>query len=213
MIKVIACAIYKPYIEQLGIDETALEITYLEIQQHNHPKTLSKNIQKEIDQTKHVSKILILYGLCGNALLNIVCHDIPVVLIRVHDCLSILLGSKKRYEELFKDRLSSAWSCYALEENGSSWIDDKTYLQWCQLYDEETVSYLQECLSQECNIYVTMHLPKEYKYETKKEVIEGDLCFLKEILTLTSKELVILKPGQRLASSVDREEVFTIKED
>lgn len=213
MIKVIACAIFKPYIEHLGIDDTKFDITYLEIQQHNHPKKLSENMQKEIDNTKTASKILLLYGLCGNALLDIQCHNIPVIVLRVHDCLSVLLGSKKRYEQLFKERLSSAWSCLALEQNGASWINDKTYQSWCQKYDEETALYLQACLMQECNIYITMHLPEESRYETKKEVIEGNLCFLKDILALTSNQLVILKPGQRIVNSIERDEVFRIKED
>lgn len=212
MIKVIACAIYQPYIEHLALEQS-LDITYLEIQQHNYPKTLSKNIQKEIDRTKNATKIIILYGLCGNALLEIKARDIPLVLVRVHDCLSVLLGSKKRYHTLFNHRLSSAWSCYSLQQKGVQWVDEKTYQTWNNVYDEETIQYLQSCLCKKCDIYIYLHLPKEQIEESIKEVIVGDLQFLKDILTLQSKELVELKKGQYLTNSLDLEEVFTIKEE
>ena len=85
------------------------EFVYLDIQQHNQPHTLAKNIQKEIDKSRGDEKIIVLYGLCGNALVEIQARNIPVYLVRVHDCLTVLLGSKQRFVIIFKS-LSSSWS-------------------------------------------------------------------------------------------------------
>lgn len=117
MYKVIACSIYKPYIEELDIDQNQYSMTYLSIHQHNQPQKLARSIQQEIDQTNDdVDTIIVLYGLCGGALLKIQANDIPVIVIKVHDCMSILLGSKEKYNNLTKNNASISWSCYALKQ-------------------------------------------------------------------------------------------------
>ncbi len=162
MIKIIACEVFKPYIELLGIHE---DIEYLEIESHNDPHKLSKMIQKKIDESQNDSKILLIYGLCGNALLDIQARKTPVYIVKVHDCLSILLGSKERFMALFQDRFSAGWSYY-----------------------------LKSLFNPPKDIYVSFQMDKEKTYEKKyKEVIQGDLSFLKDILDMNSQELLEIK--------------------
>lgn len=186
MIKIISCEIFKPYIETLNLD---LDITYIEIEGHNYPKRLSKQIQKEIDKCKGYEKIILLYGLCGNAMLNIEARDIPLLIVRVHDCLSILLGSKERFNQLFRDRLSVGWSCYSLEGNQSSFDD----------YDDEDREYLESILHPKKDIYVTFDLDEDIDYaKNYNEVIKGDLSFLRDIISNRSKELLELNNNEKL---------------
>lgn len=182
MIKIIACEVFKPYIELLGIHE---DIEYLEIESHNDPHKLSKMIQKKIDESQNDSKILLIYGLCGNALLDIQARNTPVYVVKVHDCLSILLGSKERFMALFQDRFSAGWSCYSLEVKPCQSFDQ---------YDEEEQEYLKSLFNPPKDIYVSFQMDKEKTYEKKyKEVIQGDLSFLKDILDMNSQELLEIK--------------------
>jgi hypothetical protein len=45
--------------------------------------------------------IVLAYGLCGGAPAGIVARDLPVVLPRAHDCISLLLGGRDRDEREF----------------------------------------------------------------------------------------------------------------
>lgn len=213
MIKVIACKIYEYYILQLEYNFTNYEFIYLDIQQHNYPHTLAKQIQKEIDKGKNYEKIIILYGLCGNALLEIKARNIPVYIIKVHDCLSVLLGSKRRFNQLFKERLSVSWSCYSLKENNYDFYNDQQYSKWCQQYDQETANYLKNILMKENNIYLTYNYKDDQEFIENKELIEIDLKFLKDILLFKSTEVVRLYKNTRIVSSEEINEVFKIKED
>lgn len=210
MIKVIACSIFKIYIEQLDIDLSNYQFTYLEINQHNQPNLLASKIQEEIDLIKDAERIIILYGLCGNALLSIKAISIPLTLIKVHDCLSVLLGSKQRFNEQFGHRLSSSWTCLSLKKAGYDLYQDDKYEEWLELYDEETANYLKETLSSNASIYISFNLADE-QINDEFEVIKGDLSFLKDILTNKSKELIDLYNNQSIVISNDINDVFKIK--
>ena len=213
MIKVIACKIYEYYISQLDLSLDNYEFVYLDIQQHNQQHTLAKNIQKEIDKSRGDEKIIVLYGLCGNALVEIQARNIPVYLVRVHDCLTVLLGSKQRFKQLFSNRLSSSWSCYSLKVNGCNVYEDEQYLKWCQRYDQETADYLKSQLQTQDNVYLIYNYCDDVPFLKNQEQIKIDLKFLKQILLQTSNELVILEKNQKVVISSDIDQVFEIMEE
>ena len=43
------------------------------------------------------------YGLCGNGLAGVEARSIPLVLPRAHDCITLLMGSRTRFESYFQD--------------------------------------------------------------------------------------------------------------
>lgn len=179
MMKIIACEIFRPYLELLSVES---DIDYLEMESHHYPHKLTRMIQEKIDNSKGYSQILLLYGLCGNALLDIQVRDIPIYVVRVHDCLGILLGGHQRFERLFHDRLSSGWSCYSLECQKHLCFDE---------YDCEEREYLESIFHSWKHIYVSFQMDKEKEYAKRySEVIIGDLNFLKEIVTLHSTQLL-----------------------
>ncbi len=208
MIKIISCAIFKPYIEQLALDKKFYQIVYLDIQQHNQQKQLSKSIQYEIEITKNVSNIIILYGLCGGALLSIYTKKTPLTIVRVHDCLAILLGSKKRYREITHSNPSLQWSCYSLQK--SNYLND-CISQWSEQYDEETVQYLRETLCMNKPLYVSHSLDAEKRYvDEASEVIEGDLSFLESIVKMNALDVITLLPNKKLKQTLD-DDVLTVE--
>lgn len=201
--KVISCAIFQPYLEYLTYDKKQYVFTFLEISQHNQPKKLAKAIQLEIDGSdeNEFDKIIVLYGVCGGALTALKAHSIPLVVVKVHDCMSILLGSKEKFEQLTKKNKSIGWTCYALKK--ANYTND-SLLKWQSYYDEETIAYLKEMLSIDVSYYISLNIPLDIEYlDSEKRVIIGDLKFLEEIINLKSKEIVTVHPKQRIVLSID----------
>ncbi|MFV0394133.1 MAG: DUF1638 domain-containing protein [Coprobacillaceae bacterium] len=203
MIKIIACRIFKPYIEQLVFEKKQYDIIYLDIRQHEYPNKLAKEIQKEIDISENYQNIIILYGLCGGALLQIKAREIPLLLVKIHDCMSILLGSKEAYHKLTQDTKSISWSCYSLKEEECTNV---TSNQWRLLYDEEMVEYLLSVLKPEPEMYISLGLFKEAKYiENEEVVIQGSLKFLQDIITMQSTDTLYLYKNEIIKNSLDNE--------
>ena len=198
MIKIIACKIFETYIRN-NLPENS-DITYLEVQLHNTPKKLSRLIQQEIDKSQDCEKILLLYGLCGNMLLDIEVRNVPVYVIRVHDCLSILLGGHQKYLEMFENRKSSSWTCRGLLENKVT-NNNKDYDQWVIDYGEEEADYLRSILCTPCNIYVKME--NEDNHPDYKENILGNIDYLNNILLLKNRDLLQLNKNEKLKLTID----------
>lgn len=67
---------------------------------HNEPVNLRAQLQAAIDATPPGYDAIVLgYGLCGGATAGIEARDIPVVLPRAHDCITLFLGARERYAE------------------------------------------------------------------------------------------------------------------
>jgi Protein of unknown function (DUF1638) len=46
--------------------------------------------------------VLMGYALCGNGLLGLEARNLPLVVPRAHDCITLLIGSRHRYQEYFE---------------------------------------------------------------------------------------------------------------
>lgn len=70
---------------------------------HNEPDELRRRLQKEIDRTSDAvyEYIVLAYGLCSRGTADLVARDTPIVIPRAHDCITLLLGSRQRYDEEF----------------------------------------------------------------------------------------------------------------
>jgi len=69
---------------------------------HNEPLKLRDILQREIDDVESGYDAIVLgYGLCGGATAGIVARSTPVVLPRAHDCITLFLGARERYEREF----------------------------------------------------------------------------------------------------------------
>ena len=94
--------------------QNRFEFQFLEQGLHNTPDNLRKSLQKAIDEVEgDYSAILIGYGLCSNGLVGITARNTKLAIIRGHDCITFLLGSKKHYQQYFARQrivfLSNQW--------------------------------------------------------------------------------------------------------
>ncbi len=105
--KVIACGVFEPYLEKLTKEsQNIIETTVLDAGLHSRPNDLRLMLQAEIDEASRkgvYDAVIILYGLCGRGAANLVSRDIPVVIPRAHDCITLFLGSAEAYLRKFHE--------------------------------------------------------------------------------------------------------------
>ncbi|MFO0892690.1 MAG: DUF1638 domain-containing protein [Isosphaeraceae bacterium] len=70
-------------------------------------RTMREALQAAIDEAETTADkydaIALGYGLCGNGLAGLEARSIPLVLARAHDCITLLMGSRSRFERYFQD--------------------------------------------------------------------------------------------------------------
>jgi len=104
-----------------------IDVEYTELGEHIHSQTLRELLQAKIDDTARSAKkydaILLLFGICGNATIGLRAPaTIPLVIPRGHDCCTILLGSRARFTEHFKDNPSMPFSSCGYMERGEYYL-------------------------------------------------------------------------------------------
>ena len=102
-LKVIACGVFEPELRSL-IPDSPHEIDFelLDAGLHSRPNELRRCAQDAIDSATGADAILFVYGLCGRGAAGLIARDIPVVIPRVHDCLTLFLGSRAEYRRQFE---------------------------------------------------------------------------------------------------------------
>ncbi|MCG8567690.1 MAG: DUF1638 domain-containing protein, partial [Desulfobacterales bacterium] len=115
---VVACAVLaldmKQAAQDLGLN---LEYKFLEAGLHENPRKLNTKLQKAIDDIslkKDAERIIIGYGVCGKGTVGVQSRGIPLVIPKVHDCISLFLGGDAAYKTQFKKfpgtyYLSAGW--------------------------------------------------------------------------------------------------------
>jgi len=99
----ISCEIMRHEIEHLlAQTDHPPQVCFLRKGYHENPAVLRDEVQKAIDAAPTESQAILLgYGLCGKGLEGVEARGIPLIIPRVHDCISLLLGSARAYDEHF----------------------------------------------------------------------------------------------------------------
>jgi hypothetical protein len=90
-----------------------VDVSLLRQRLHDAPATLRELLQGEIDAASVMrpayDAVVLAYGLCGGAAAGIVARDLPVVLPRAHDCITLMLGGRDRYDREFSAHPGTYW--------------------------------------------------------------------------------------------------------
>jgi len=127
---------------------------------HNQPVTLRARLQERIDtaEGQGYDSILLVYGLCGQATAGLTARSIPLVIPRAHDCITLFLGSRTRYQEQFENYPGTYWYSqdYIERDDGSgtslsmgSGTDSdlqSVYADYVEKYGRENADYLMEVM-------------------------------------------------------------------
>jgi Protein of unknown function (DUF1638) len=65
---------------------------------HLVTESLRRRLQEELDKISGAQRVLMAFGFCGNAVAGLTSGDYELVIPRVDDCITLLLGSKENRE-------------------------------------------------------------------------------------------------------------------
>lgn len=124
---------------------------------HNRPKNLRVVLQEEIDSIEEESydAILLVYGMCGTSTVGLTARHTPLVIPRAHDCITLYLGSRERYNEEFERHPGTYWySTDYMERSepgagvalGAAGIEDSEaqYEEYIEKYGKDNADMLME---------------------------------------------------------------------
>lgn len=134
-----------------------VQCSWLEQGLHNTPDALRQRLQDEINRIEDYQETLIpeqkadaivlAYGLCSNGVVGLRSRTLPLVVPRCDDCISLFLGSRQRYLDLFHSHKGVYWFTKGWVENAfipSLENYDALRAQYTELYGEENAQYLME---------------------------------------------------------------------
>ncbi|QDR81644.1 DUF1638 domain-containing protein [Sporomusa termitida] len=142
-IKLIGCQATKNEVTGLGLPAT-VDCEFLDFSWHAFPDELHQEIQRRIDASQNYDLIILTYGRCSHALAGLVSASVPMVVPAAHDCVSLLLGSDRRRQQLSARNpavyyFSQGWLKYGRDPYAE-------YQEYLEKYGEEDALYLIQTL-------------------------------------------------------------------
>lgn len=194
---------------------------------HNEPDKLREDLQKVLLETTDelgnaYDAILLGYGLCSNGIVGLSC-DIPVVVCRAHDCITLLLGSKDKYKDYFDSHRGIYWYSPGWVECGEQPSQEKyerLLAQYTEKYGEDNAQYLlevEQTWMKEYSraVYVDWGIIQSDKYKafTKEcakylgwdyDEIKGDPDLMQRLIDgkWSKEEFLVIEPGQKIAQNL-----------
>ncbi len=212
-----------------------IDIELLGFGLHNTPDMLRKTIQEHIDacEGKGYDAIILGYGLCSRGSAEVRARSIPIVIPRMHDCITAFLGSRARYDEEFGAHpgtyyYSPGWIERKEGDMQQGFIDDsqarayeERYKEYVEKYGEDNAQYLMEQEQQWYAHYTraafinmglgaieayrkfTQDLAADRGWEYLE--IEGDMSLIHRLLNgdWNSDDFLKIQPGQMIIESFD----------
>jgi hypothetical protein len=201
---------------------------------HNRPPNLRDVLQAQIDaiEPDECDAILLVYGICGMATVGLTARHTPLVIPRAHDCITLILGSRERYQTEFNAHPGTYWYTVDymehLEEGssvalGAAGIEDeqKQYDEYVAKFGQETADMLIEEMRQWSRHYsraafVDMGLGNSTPFEQKaqdKAAAEGWIYerkngsnrLLAQLIAgdWSEEDFLIVPPGQTITQVYD----------
>jgi hypothetical protein len=100
-IGLVACRVFEEEIALHGGNSPQIAVTrYLEVGLHDHPDSLRKAVQAEIDALDardDIDAIVLAYALCGRGTSGLRAGRHRLVIPRGHDCMTVFMGSKEKF--------------------------------------------------------------------------------------------------------------------
>lgn len=206
---VIACNIMRD--ELLRFQANGISFVFLEQSLHRTPQKMRPFIQAEIDKAEEQNwdYIILSYGLCSNGILGVKSKNHSIVIPRVHDCITLFLGSCEKFMEEHNKEPGTYYLTKGWIEEGKSPIG--IYQEYRQRYDKETAEWV---IREELKNYTRIVLVemgaesealREYAKENadflhlRYEELKGSLLFFEKMLQgCWDKDFIILRPGEEV---------------
>ncbi|CQR71211.1 hypothetical protein SOV_47280 [Sporomusa ovata DSM 2662] len=209
---ILACQTMKDELN-LAMQQSGINypVVYLESGLHNSPENLREKVQEQVD-TLDADIILLVFGCCGKGLVGIKSTKAQLVIPRIDDCITFLLGSTEN-----RRSIPNEISTYFITKG---WLDPDgnvmwSYQSWVERYGERKALRLTQKMLAHYTRFMIIDtgaydiegiMPKIKdaceKFNMHYDITPGSLRLLHILLTGPwGPEFIILNPGQETVAS------------
>lgn len=177
--------------------------------------------------------VLLGYGLCSNGLVGLTARQIPLVIPRAHDCITLFLGNKERYLDYFYSHTgvyfkTSGWiergeglNQFSLDAIQHQTGMAQTYEELVAKYGEDNAKFLYEQLGDMTRNYhgvtfIAMGIEPDDRFEQRArkdavergwtfEKVQGDMRLIQQMVDgpWDADRFLVVPPGKRIVASHD----------
>lgn len=212
-----------------------VDLTLIERGLHNTPAILRAQLQDYIDiaEGQGYEAVVLAYGLCGQATGGLTARGVPLVIPRAHDCITLFLGSRERYNEQFENNPGTYWYTQDFLErrqdsssslalgSGSDTDLEEVYEEYVLKYGKDNADYLMEVMGAWQNhykraVYIDLGVGDGSETEAQAraeanrrgwvfEHMAGDLVLIRRLMQgdWSDEDFLIVPPGQTVRMTYD----------
>jgi len=201
---------------------------------HEDPDTLRAALQAKIDAAngERYDAVVLGYALCSNSTAGLVARDLPLILPRAHDCITLYLGSRQAYAAEFG---ANPGTYYYTADYTERMLNDgialgaisdaaiqKSYEEYVEKYGEDNAKYLMEVMGAWRQHYkraafIAMNVGTDddaaarAREDAEKngwafERVQGDARLLRKLLHGEwDEEFLRVPPGEAIAVTYDED--------
>jgi hypothetical protein len=187
-------------------------------------KKMAGRLQAVIDEVDAASydAILLGYALCGNGIVGLQAQKVPLVVPRGHDCITLFLGSRKRYLEYFDANPGTYFKTSGWIERGKSNSPQLgagvSLDELVAKYGEDDGRYIFEQLTQQYRqiAFIEMGVEPDARFEEAARAqaealqwsfdkLQGELALLRRFINgdWESDDFLVVPPGSRIEPTYD----------
>ena len=229
-LKIITCQVFCREITAVARkSQNQVDVSILPMGLHEMPCTqMRDHLQAAIDEVDpaQFEAIALAYGFCNHGIVGLQSKQLPLIIPRAHDCISLLLGGRSRYEQQMEQFpgtyfRSSGWLEHRRQPSG---ITDHSIARKQGLYDslsarteqfgEEKAQFLQEQLGDLTRHYSRLAFietgtepNKKHELQAREEAdrqgwrfekLKGSLTILQQLIDghWNSENFLVLQPDQ-----------------
>ena len=127
---VVACQTLGDELEYvLDCLESKPDVIWIESGLHNMPKKLHLRLQETLAGLNGYDCVFLLFGLCGNAVLGLTAGNFRMIIPKVDDCISLLIGSQAQRDKIGREKaayfLTDGW----LRGERNIWVEYQYSIQ------------------------------------------------------------------------------------
>jgi hypothetical protein len=223
-LKLIACEVfYREICAEAARSIHQVDLLFMPKGLHDQgPAAMRKRLQQAVDEASAgpYEAVLLGYGLCGNGIAGLQARTCPLIVPRAHDCITLFLGSRERYQNYFENHpgvyfLTSGWI-----ERGRN-LEPQLSLNYADLaarYGEDNARYLQQELTRHYRqiTFIQMGVEPDRRFEEHAqreaagrgwafEKVEGDLALIRQLVNgpWDDAKFLTVPPGWRVTASHD----------
>ena len=219
------CAARSPHIVDIELFRRGL---------HNDAADLRTKLQARIDALtgSQYDAIVMGYGLCGQATAGLIARDLPLVIPRAHDCITLFLGSREQYQYQFENFSGTYWYAHDYIERddgsggalslgaGSDVQLNDVYDEYVRKYGQDNADYLMEVMGAwqkhyKRAAYIEMGIGDGTEVEDKAKAeaerrgwvfdrVAGDMVLIRRLVEGDwENDFLVVRPGEQVKMTYD----------